>query len=196
MEVDARLRQSLRNELGALAAVPENADISRSADHRQDLLIPLFAGQARYRIDRDRKAYPFAIRDAVNRSSRKPFHWGGLAAIKQLAAIAQTLHGLPVEMRQRPCGNACPKSIVRWSSTNGSPRTSAAHIPGCDGLPTVYSIPARASRRTIPCAAAPKSAVRWMPYWRSSTRIRKRAPRKLRYSAPGNRSGMPGRRIY
>jgi len=27
MEVDARLRQSLRNELGALAAVPENADI-------------------------------------------------------------------------------------------------------------------------------------------------------------------------
>ncbi len=38
-----------------------------------------------------------SIRDAVNRSSRKPFHWGGLAGYQQLAAIAQTLHGLPVE---------------------------------------------------------------------------------------------------
>ena len=32
-----------------------------------------------------------AIRDAVNRSSRKPFHWGGLAGYHQLQAIAQAL---------------------------------------------------------------------------------------------------------
>ncbi len=33
-----------------------------------------------------------AIRDAVNRHSRKPFHWGGLAGYQQLEAIAQALH--------------------------------------------------------------------------------------------------------
>ena len=38
-----------------------------------------------------------AIRDAVNRSSRKPFRWGGLAGYDQLDAIAQALHQLPHE---------------------------------------------------------------------------------------------------
>jgi hypothetical protein len=38
-----------------------------------------------------------AIRDAVNRSSRKPFTWGGLAGYEQLEAIAQALHQLPDE---------------------------------------------------------------------------------------------------
>ena len=33
-----------------------------------------------------------ATRDAVNRPSRKPFHWGGLAGYRQLGAIAQALH--------------------------------------------------------------------------------------------------------
>jgi len=33
-----------------------------------------------------------AIRDAVNRPSRKPFHWGGLVGYRQLEAIAQALH--------------------------------------------------------------------------------------------------------
>jgi len=32
-----------------------------------------------------------AIRDAVNRNSRKPFYWGGLAGYQQLEAIAQSL---------------------------------------------------------------------------------------------------------
>lgn len=32
-----------------------------------------------------------AIRDAVNRNSRKPFYWGGLAGYQQLEAIAQAL---------------------------------------------------------------------------------------------------------
>jgi len=38
-----------------------------------------------------------SIRDAVNRASRKPFHWGGLAGYKQLEAIGQALHTLPPE---------------------------------------------------------------------------------------------------
>jgi hypothetical protein len=36
-----------------------------------------------------------ALRDCVNRSSRKPFAWGGLAGYEQLDAIAQALHRLP-----------------------------------------------------------------------------------------------------
>jgi hypothetical protein len=33
-----------------------------------------------------------AIRDAVNRASRKPFYWGGLKGYQQLEAIADVLH--------------------------------------------------------------------------------------------------------
>jgi hypothetical protein len=36
-----------------------------------------------------------AIRDAVNRGSRKPFHWGGLSGYQQLESIAEALRGLP-----------------------------------------------------------------------------------------------------
>jgi hypothetical protein len=35
-----------------------------------------------------------SIRDAVNRPSRKPFHWGGLAGYRQLEAIALALHSV------------------------------------------------------------------------------------------------------
>ena len=38
-----------------------------------------------------------AIRDAVNRDSRKPFYWGGLKGYEQLQAIAQVLHRVPPE---------------------------------------------------------------------------------------------------
>ena len=36
-----------------------------------------------------------AIRDAVNRTSRQPFAWGGLAGYQQLEGIGQALHGVP-----------------------------------------------------------------------------------------------------
>ena len=36
-----------------------------------------------------------AIRDAVNRPSRKPFYWGGLRGYKQLQAVAQALQSVP-----------------------------------------------------------------------------------------------------
>jgi hypothetical protein len=38
-----------------------------------------------------------AIRDSVNRASRKPFHWGGLVGYRQLEGIAQALHAVPLE---------------------------------------------------------------------------------------------------
>ena len=38
-----------------------------------------------------------AIRDAVNRPSRKPFYWGGLKGYAQLQAIAQALRSVPAE---------------------------------------------------------------------------------------------------
>lgn len=38
-----------------------------------------------------------AIRDAVNRPSRKPFYWGGLRGYEQLQAIAQALRSVPSE---------------------------------------------------------------------------------------------------
>ena len=37
-----------------------------------------------------------AIRDSVNRATRKPFYWGGLKGYIQLESIAQTLHAMPV----------------------------------------------------------------------------------------------------
>jgi hypothetical protein len=38
-----------------------------------------------------------AIRDAVNRPSRKPFYWGGLKGYQQLQAIAQALQAVPTD---------------------------------------------------------------------------------------------------
>ena len=38
-----------------------------------------------------------AIRDAVNRPSRKPFYWGGLKGYEQLQAVAQALRDVPPE---------------------------------------------------------------------------------------------------
>ena len=40
--------------------------------------------------------FRLAIRDAVNRATRKPFYWGGLKGYHQLESIAQALHTLPV----------------------------------------------------------------------------------------------------
>jgi hypothetical protein len=38
-----------------------------------------------------------AVRDAVNRPSRKPFYWGGLRGYEQLQAVAQALRTVPPE---------------------------------------------------------------------------------------------------
>lgn len=41
--------------------------------------------------------FRMAIRDAVNRATRKPFYWGGLKGYHQLESIAQALHCMPVK---------------------------------------------------------------------------------------------------
>lgn len=40
--------------------------------------------------------FRMAIRDAVNRTTRKPFYWGGLKGYRQLESISQALHMMPV----------------------------------------------------------------------------------------------------
>ena len=40
--------------------------------------------------------FRIAIRDAVNRPSRKPFYWGGLKGYQQLQAISQVLQAMPI----------------------------------------------------------------------------------------------------
>lgn len=42
-----------------------------------------------------------SIRDAVNRSSRRPFQWGGVAGYEQLQAIAERLRHLPEGVDKR-----------------------------------------------------------------------------------------------
>lgn len=41
------------------------------------------------------KQVRMSIRDALNRSSRRPFCWGGLAGYQQLEAISEALHKIP-----------------------------------------------------------------------------------------------------
>jgi len=43
-----------------------------------------------------------AIRDAVNRSSRKPFRWGGLAGYQQLAALVEELRAVLETSSENP----------------------------------------------------------------------------------------------
>ena len=51
--------------------------------------------------------FRMAIRDAVNRTTRKPFYWGGLKGYRQLESIAQALHRLPV------ADHACFRRLLR-----------------------------------------------------------------------------------
>ena len=60
-----------------------NADSHAQADNAKILI----AIEAQFRM---------AIRDAVNRTTRKPFYWGGLKGYRQLEGISQALHMMPV----------------------------------------------------------------------------------------------------
>ena len=62
--------------------------------------IPLLARDPELnRIDQQIR---MAIRDAVNRSTRKPFSWGGLAGYQQLEAIDEALTELTTLCPERP----------------------------------------------------------------------------------------------
>jgi hypothetical protein len=68
-------------------------DASRPGWAAQTIRRPPFLARdpERYQIE---KQLRMAIRDAVNRSTRKPFYWGGLAGYQQLEAIDQALSQL------------------------------------------------------------------------------------------------------
>jgi hypothetical protein len=66
-----------------------------------------------------------AIRDAVNRSSRKPFFWGGLAGYQQLEAIDQALDELVVICPEREYFQKLSKQVKRVLAKN---RTLAKNI--------------------------------------------------------------------
>lgn len=85
------------------------------------------------------------IRDAVNRSSRKPFQWGGLAGYRQLEAIAEALHELPITepgmdyfqqlLRQVDDTLACNRALAEDVS---SAQVQLFHIAQCLGYPTPH----------------------------------------------------------
>ena len=116
LEFDTQLRMQLRDDLGGLLAVPDHtapvltvstfetptlpspgaasptaAIAPRSSLHPSSLRPPsdsrrdaeLVSLEAQIRL---------AIRDAVNRSSRNPWQWGGLRGYQQLDAMARELH--------------------------------------------------------------------------------------------------------
>ena len=61
-----------------------------------------------------------AIRDAVNRPSRKPFHWGGLAGYRQLEAVAHTLRMLLSAEGERAYLQRLVSQVDRVLEKNGA----------------------------------------------------------------------------
>jgi hypothetical protein len=59
-----------------------------------------------------------AVRDAVNRASRKPFYWGGLKGFQQLEAIAQVLHGMGTTAAHAPYFQQLTRQVDRALEQN------------------------------------------------------------------------------
>ncbi len=59
-----------------------------------------------------------AIRDAVNRNSRKPFFWGGLKGYQQLEAVAQALHQVQEDYPESAYLRALIPSVERVLAKN------------------------------------------------------------------------------
>ena len=98
LEFDTQLRTQLRDDLGGLPAVPNhaepvpvlssveppatpNAGATPPSESRRDAELMSLEAQIR-----------MAVRDAVNRSSRNPWQWGGLRGYQQLDAMERELH--------------------------------------------------------------------------------------------------------
>jgi hypothetical protein len=78
LEYDIALRQRMRQDMGGLPKAP-----SQSKEQAKDNQPPLLERQMRV-----------AIRDALYRTSRKPFQWGRLQGYQQLQSIAERLQQL------------------------------------------------------------------------------------------------------
>lgn len=89
---DTELRKQMRADLGGL---PKITDFPDSSSFFLSPTVPEEAESAKERLEIESQ-FRMAIRDAVNRATRKPFYWGGLKGYRQLESIAQALHTLPV----------------------------------------------------------------------------------------------------
>jgi hypothetical protein len=93
LKVDTQLREQMRQDLGGLPAVPEQHAAPITASSTVGVatrpLLPAPRDAVLIEIETQLRA---AVRDAVNRPSRKPLHWGGLAGYQQLEGVAQALH--------------------------------------------------------------------------------------------------------
>jgi len=99
LKVDTQLRKFMYDDLGDVSAVPDQTESTPSTEpgqevdpHPQRKAQPrdpeLMALEAQIRI---------AVRDALNHTSRKPFHWAGLTGYQQMEAIAQALASVPAD---------------------------------------------------------------------------------------------------
>jgi hypothetical protein len=96
---DTELRKQMRVDLGGLPKVADFPDVSTSSTTITSLFLSptvhTEADSAKERMVIEDQ-FRMAIRDAVNRATRKPFYWGGLKGYRQLESIAQVLHTMPV----------------------------------------------------------------------------------------------------
>ncbi len=107
-----------------------------------------------------------AIRDAVNRSSRKPFSWGGLAGYDQLDAIAQALHQLSHEKETAYLRSLLPQldralslnealaDDVRAAHTQLRSIAACLHYPANEIVRTTVPGSHQAVRQTMECLLA------------------------------------------
>jgi len=76
-------------------------------------------------LDRIDQQLRMAIRDAVNRSTRKPFSWGGLAGYQQLEAIDEALTQLTTLCPERTYFQQLSRQVKRALDKN---RTLADNV--------------------------------------------------------------------
>jgi hypothetical protein len=107
-----------------------------------------------------------AIRDAVNRSSRKPFSWGGLAGYDQLDAIAQALHQLPHEQETAYLRSLLPQldralrlnetlaDDVRAAHTQLRSIAACLHYPANESVSATVPGTQQAVRQAMECLLA------------------------------------------
>lgn len=89
-----------------------------------------------------------SIRNAANRSSRKPFSWGGLAGYRQLEAISVALHELPLKQEGMEYFQQLVNQVDEALGRNRAlaDDISSAHdqlirIAQCLGYPTPHNSP-------------------------------------------------------
>jgi hypothetical protein len=88
------------------------------------------------------------IRDAPNRSSRKPFNWGGLDGYRQIEGMSKALHELPLKQGEmeyfQQLVNQLDETLVRnraLANDISSAHDQLIQIAQCLGYPTPHDSP-------------------------------------------------------